>query len=102
MVYNVENDSKKMFFVEPNIEMMNIGKKHCNDCKNIIYINKSAEQTELPEDSADMVLAVQSFHWFDKQKLKKEVNRILKPSGDFAIIWTNWKEDNNTFGKRIF
>lgn len=98
----VSSYCKKLYYIEPNDDMINKGKEYCNNCNNIVYINKCAESTELTEDSADMVLAVQSFHWFDKQKVKNEVNRILKSQGDFVIIWTNWKEDNNTFGKEYF
>ena len=63
---------KQIYYVEPNIDMINKGKEYCNDCDNIVYINKSAESTGLPENSVDIVFAVQSFHWFDKQKLKQE------------------------------
>lgn len=93
---------KKIYYVEPNIDMIDIGRDYCSNCKNIVYISKGAESTELPSDSMDMVLAVQSFHWFNKKEVKKEVNRILRPDGDFAIIWTNWKEDEGTFGKEYF
>ena len=93
---------KQIYYVEPNIDMINKGKEYCNDCTNIVYINKSAESTGLPENLADIVLAVQSFHWFDKQKLKQEVNKILKPDGDFAIVWNNWEDENNEFSKVYF
>ena len=98
----VSSYCQKLYYVEPNADMINKGKDFCKDCSNIEFINKSAESTELPEKSVDMILAVQSFHWFDKTNVKKEVNRILKPNGDFAIIWNDWEADNNTFGKEYF
>lgn len=93
---------KQIYYVEHNIDMINKGKEYCNDCNNIIYINRSAESTRISINSADMVFAVQSFHWFDKQKLKDEVSRILKPNGNFAIVWNNWEDDNNEFSKEYF
>lgn len=93
---------KQLYYVEPNTDMINKGKDYCDECNNIIFVNKSAESTELLENSADMVFAVQCFHWLNKKEVKKEVNRILKPDGNFAILWTNWKEDEDTFGKEYF
>ena len=93
---------KQIYYVEPNIDMINKGKEYCNDCTNIVYINKSAESTGLPENSVDIVFAVQSFHWFDKQKLKQEVNKILQSNGDFAIVWNDWEDENNEFSKEYF
>lgn len=92
----------KIYYVEPNVDMINKGKEYCNECNNIVYINKSAEFTELPENSADIIFAVQSFHWFDKQKLKQEVSKILKPNGNFAIVWNDWEDENNKFSIDYF
>lgn len=90
---------KQIYYVEPNIDMLNKGKEYCNCCNNIVYVNKCAELTGLPKNSVDIVLAVQSFHWFDKIKLKQEVKNILKPEGLFAIVWNNMEDDNNKFSK---
>ena len=93
---------KQIYYVEPNIDMINKGKEYCKDCTNIVYINKSAESTGLPENLFDMVFAVQSFHWFDKQKLKQEVDKILKSDGYFAIVWNDWEDENNEFSREYF
>ena len=93
---------KQIYYVEPNIDMINKGKEYCKDCNNIIYINKSAELTGLSENSVDIVFAVQSFHWFDKQKLKQEVSKILKDDGYFAIVWNDWVDEKNEFSKEYF
>lgn len=92
----------KIYYIEPNIDMINKGKEYCNDCNNIIFFNNSAENTTLHNDIADIVFAVQSFHWFDKSTVKAEVKRILKPTGYFAIVWNNWEGENNEFGKNYF
>ncbi|NLS11089.1 methyltransferase domain-containing protein [Nesterenkonia sp. MY13] len=48
-----------------------------------------AEQTGLPDNSADVVTVAQAWHWFDHQKVLPEIARILKPSGVLAIINNN-------------
>lgn len=92
----------KIYYVEPNIDMINKGKEYCNDCYNITFVNSSAENTKLPSYIADIIFAVQSFHWFDKFTVKEEVKRILKPNGYFAIIWNDWEDENNEFSKKYF
>lgn len=94
--------SNKIYYVEPNTDMLNKGKEYCNDCNNIIFVNNSAENTKLYNDIADIVFAVQSFHWFDKSTVKSEVKRILKPTGYFAIVWNDWEDENNEFSKIYF
>ena len=34
----------------------------------------------------------QAFHWFDKEKFKKECKRILKPNGKVWILWNQLDE----------
>ncbi len=89
---------KKIYAVEPNDEMFEIGKNLCRHKTNIEYIKASAENTSLPQKSLDMALAVQSFHYFDKEKLLLELNKILKDDKYFCIIW-NINEPVGDFGK---
>src|SRR5262245_32958797 len=46
-----------------------------------------AEQTGLPDASADCVLAAQAFHWFDAAEALAEFHRILRPGGWVALVW---------------
>ena len=93
---------KKLYYIEPNIDMLNKGKEYCKNKNNIIFINASAENTTLSENSVDIIFAVQSFHWFNKEELKKEVKRVLKQNGLFAIVWNDWVDENNEFSKEYF
>ena len=81
--------------------MINKGKEYCNGCHNITFINNSAENTQLPSKIADIIFAVQSFHWFDKNSVKEEVKRILKHNGYFAIVWNDWEDENNEFSTKF-
>lgn len=52
----------------------------------IRYVNRYAEDTDLPGQSFDAVTALRAWHWFDGEAALKEVKRILKPGGDLLII----------------
>ena len=47
----------------------------------------SAEATNLPDASFDVVTAAQAFHWFDKPAALGEAARILRPNGGVALFW---------------
>ncbi len=50
----------------------------------------SAEDTRLPDASADAVIVAQAWHWFDRPRAASELRRILRPGGGIAIIYTDW------------
>jgi SAM-dependent methyltransferase len=50
------------------------------------YVKATAEATGLPDRSADLVLAAQSFHWFDRERFFAEVERLLRPGGVLALV----------------
>ncbi|SEJ79902.1 Ubiquinone/menaquinone biosynthesis C-methylase UbiE [Bhargavaea ginsengi] len=52
----------------------------------IRYVNRYAEDTDLPGQSFDAVTALRAWHWFDGETVLKEVKRILKPGGDLLIM----------------
>ena len=54
---------------------------------NISYIHTRAEQTNLPENSIDLVTVAQAIHWFDFNAFYKEVTRVAK-SNSIIVIWT--------------
>ena len=85
---------KKLFAVEPNNEMRSYAEKTLGSFSNFESINASAEITTLESNSVDAILSAQAFHWFDKEKCRKEFKRILKPDGKVFLIWNN--RINNT------
>lgn len=50
-------------------------------------LDGSAEGIPLPEESCDLVIAAQAFHWFNGEKALREIHRILRPKGRLALIW---------------
>jgi len=68
------------------------------DYPNFTSINASAENTLLLENSIDLVLAGQAFHWFDANAFRSECKRVLKPNAYCALIW-NERLENTEFLK---
>jgi ubiquinone/menaquinone biosynthesis C-methylase UbiE len=54
--------------------------------ENIIYKVASAENTFFKNQEFDLITVAQAVHWFDFDLFYKEVCRILKPDGIFAVI----------------
>ena len=46
-----------------------------------------AEALPLADDSADAVVAGQSFHWFDGERALPQIHRVLRPRGGLAMLW---------------
>lgn len=73
--------------IDPNEEMLSVARQKSND---ISFINAYSDNTTLPDNSADIVICSQSFHWMNPTDTLTEVSRILKPNGVFATIDCDW------------
>jgi SAM-dependent methyltransferase len=71
--------------IEPNAAMREAAQSH----PLVEYGDRSAENTELPGESIDLITCFQSFHWFDPEPTLTEFARILKPGGKIALIWND-------------
>jgi SAM-dependent methyltransferase len=71
--------------VEPNTAMREAAEPH----PNVEFRNGSAEITNLPDASVDLVTCFQAFHWFNPNQSLLEFSRILKPAGRLALVWNN-------------
>ena len=76
-----------VFAVEPNRAMREAAERHLNDYGRFRSIDGTAEATTLAQASVDLITASQAFHWFDVQKSRLELQRILRPEGWVALIW---------------
>lgn len=52
----------------------------------VAVVDATAEQTTLPDHSADAVVAGAAFHWFDADRALPEVARILRPPGVLGLL----------------
>jgi len=86
-----------VFSVEPNPEMRAAAEELLRDQPRFASVAGTAEDTTLPDDSVDFVVAGQAFHWFDAARSRTEFARILKPGGWVALIWNLRRKDATPF-----
>jgi SAM-dependent methyltransferase len=43
----------------------------------------------LDSGSVDLITAAQAFHWFDIARARTEFLRVLKPTGQVALVWND-------------
>lgn len=53
----------------------------------VTTLQGTATSIPLPDDSVDVVVCAQAFHWFSTGEALKEIRRILKPGGKLGLIW---------------
>jgi SAM-dependent methyltransferase len=80
--------------VEPNNPMREAAERRLSDSKKVRSVGGTAENTNLPPLSMDLVTCAQSFHWFDREKCRIEFDRILRPDRLIALIWNDRIEED--------
>lgn len=83
--------------VEPNVAMRAAAVEFLSDFPDFSIIDGTSEATTLPDNSVDIVVAAQAFHWFDPDKTRTEFRRILKPGGHVVLIWNERQLDTTPF-----
>lgn len=79
-----------VFGVEPNDAMCRAAEQHlATRFPNFRSVAAPAEATALPPASIDLIVAAQAFHWFDLDAFHRESRRILKPTGQAALLWND-------------
>lgn len=59
---------------------------HAKPAPNVIYQLASAEKTSFKDQTFDLITVAQAIHWFNFDLFYKEIYRILKPDGIFAVL----------------
>ncbi|NPE09084.1 MAG: class I SAM-dependent methyltransferase [Asgard group archaeon] len=86
-----------VYAVEPNDEMREAAEKNLGWYPNYISVNGQAEATTLGRRSVDLITVAQAFHWFNFEETKWEFKRILKPTGNLALVYNTRKIDRTPF-----
>jgi SAM-dependent methyltransferase len=76
--------------VEPSTDMRTSTERLVAGRPEFTVVDTTAEQTGLPDASADIVTASQALHWFDPDRALPEIARILRPGGVFAAYDSQW------------
>jgi SAM-dependent methyltransferase len=83
--------------LEPNRPMREAAATH----PNVTFSDGTAEASGLEDNTFDLVLAAQSFHWFRAEAALREFARILRPRARVALMWNRRShEDAFTAGYR--
>ncbi len=69
---------------EPAQAMLDILRRNLPDTRTT---QASAEELPVPDRSVDVVVAAQSFHWFDLERALPEIARVLRPGGHLSLVW---------------
>ena len=84
--------------VEPGRPLLDVLRGAATNAGLIVStVQASAEETGLDPESADLVTAAQSFHWFDPDRALPEIARVLKPSGGVALFWNVRDTERSAF-----
>ena len=68
----------KVFAVEPDEDMMRLLKNNLSRFPNCISVASTAENTDIPASSIDLIFCGNSYHWFDRDRIIPEFKRILR------------------------
>ena len=92
MVYGVDVQKEMLKFLEQKIQRQKI--------LNIETLLSEEDEIPLQNESADLLLSVNTLHEFrDKEKMISEIRRVLKPKGQAAIV--DFKKEDAGFGPPV-
>ena len=60
----------------------------------------TAEEIPVPDSTFDIVIAAQSYHWFDHERALPEIARVLKRGGSLSLVW-NARDERIPWVKRF-
>ena len=83
----------RLYAVEPNADMREAAEHNLGKNENYVSVNAAAEDTGLDSGSVDLIIAAESYHWFDSEKTRLEFKRILKDKGYVMLLWNEFGND---------
>ena len=83
------DNGNTVFGIEPNAAMRAAAEKSLSRFARFKSIDAAAESTTLPDESVDLIIAAQAFHWFDPSAAREEFARIVRPGGWVLLMWND-------------
>jgi len=77
----------RVWAVEPNRQMREAAEGLLGGHEGFTSVTGTAEDSTLAAHAVSLVTASQAFHWFDPDRSRAEVLRILAPGGWAALVW---------------
>jgi SAM-dependent methyltransferase len=87
----------QVFAVEPNDGMRAAAEARLGGRARFRSVRGSAEATTLPDESIDLLVAGQAFHWFDVGKARREALRVIRGGGWGALLWNERPPEASSF-----
>lgn len=84
-------NGNKVYAVEPNNEMREAADKLLSRYPNYHSLAGTSESTTIVDRGIDLIVAAQSFHWFDRIAFKRECYRISRVGAYCLLIWNERK-----------
>ncbi len=81
-----------VYGVEPNEPMRKAAEGFLHEFDNFKSLHGSSEETNLSDNSIDLIVCAQAFHWFNREKTKTEFRRIANSGAHLCLIWNDRKE----------
>jgi SAM-dependent methyltransferase len=75
--------AREVVGIEANASMLTVAQARTSEW-NVRYVEAFAQETGLPDGSADIVTCSQSFHWMEREPVLAEAARVLGRGGVFA------------------
>lgn len=82
--------SSEVIGIEPSSDMIEIAREKSLGLENVKFVSTFSDNTGLESNSVDIITASQSFHWMNPETTLKEVARLLKIGGIFAVYDCDW------------
>jgi SAM-dependent methyltransferase len=83
--------------IEPNEAMRRAAEERLAGEAGFRSIAATAEATTLPEESIDLWVAAQAFHWFDAPRARIEALRVVRPGAFAALLWNEHPAEAGPF-----
>lgn len=87
----------RVYAVEPNDPMRAAAEQSLAGRPGFVSVAATAEATTLPSASVDLITSAQAFHWFKPAPTRLEFARVLRPSGQVALIWNERLSSSSPF-----
>ncbi|WP_410771982.1 class I SAM-dependent methyltransferase [Fontibacillus sp. BL9] len=85
--------AETIYAIEPEPEMRNVAVEALGDAPGVKFMDGTAEHSNLPDGSVDLIVAANAYHRFQPERTIAEFARILKPDGVLAFF--SYGEDDN-------
>jgi ubiquinone/menaquinone biosynthesis C-methylase UbiE len=91
-------DAREIIAIEPTSSMRENLQKIPIITK---IIDGTAEHIPFENNTIDMIICGQSFHWFANHRALAEINRVLKPNGLLILVWNFQDNSEREWAKKI-